>query len=250
MARLAGKVGLITGGGTGVGRATAELFGAEGARVIINFSRSKSDADDTVKSLEAQGVEAVAIQADVSDEAQVEAMFANVEAKFGRLDILVNNAAVTQMVAYDDLRGLTSEIWDKIMSVNVKGAFFCSRDAIELMLKNGEGQIVNVSSIAGIAGLGSSIAYSASKAALINMTRGLAASHAPEIQVNAVAPGVIETRWIQGWEKYTDPHREKTPMKRHAQPEDIAMSIFGLIINPFVTGQTLVVDGGRTIGTT
>ena len=249
MSRLAGKVALITGGGTGVGRATAKLFAAEGANVVVNYSRSKSDAEETVESVRKLDVQSVAIQADVSDEQQVASMFEEIRKDFGRLDILVNNAATTQMVPYDDLRGLTSEIWDNIMAVNVKGAFFCSREAIELMKKNDGGQIVNVSSIAGVCGLGSSIAYSASKAALINMTRGLAATHAPAIQVNAVAPGVIETRWIEGWEKFTDPHREKTPMKRHAQPVDVAMSIFGLIINPFVTGQTLIVDGGRTIGT-
>jgi 3-oxoacyl-[acyl-carrier protein] reductase len=118
------------------------------------------------------------------------------------------------------------------------------------MKKQGRGSIVNVSSVAGFTGLGSCIAYAASKAAVINMTRALAHSCAPEVSVNAVAPGVVETRWIEGWEKFTDPHKTATPMQRHASPHDVAQAIHGLIVNPFVTGETVRVDGGRTLGAT
>jgi 3-oxoacyl-[acyl-carrier protein] reductase len=162
----------------------------------------------------------------------------------------VNNAATTQFVAYTDLDGMSSDIWDRIFAVNVKGVFFCCREAIKRMKRQGKGSIVSVSSIAGMTGLGSSIAYAASKAAIINMTRGLAASCAPEISVNAVAPGVVETRWIEGWEEFTDPHKDATPMKRHATPHDVALAIYGLILNPFTTGETIRVDGGRTLGAT
>ena len=247
---LSGQTALITGGGTGVGRATALLLAKAGCDVAVNYSRSSDEANKTAGDIQALGRKAIAVAADVSNEQAVAEMFATVKSEFGRCDILVNNAATTEMVPYTDLDGMTSEIWDRIISVNVKGAFFCCREAIAMMKEAGKGSIVNVSSIAGQTGLGSSLAYSASKAALINMTRGLAASCAPEVSVNAIAPGVIETRWIQGWEKFTDPHREATPMKRHATPEDVAMSIYGLIINPFVTGQTLRVDGGRTLGAT
>ena len=248
--KLEGKVAVVTGGGTGIGKATSLLLAREGCDVVVNYSRSQTEANETVAEIEALGRKAIAVQADISDESAVNAMFQAVDEKLGRVDILVNNAATTQFVPYTDLDGLTAEIWDKIFDVNVKGVFYCCREAIKRMKQHGNGSIVSVSSIAGMTGLGSSIAYAASKAAVINMTRGLAASAAPEVSVNAVAPGVVETRWIEGWEKFTDPHRDATPMKRHAQPEDVAAAIFGLILNPFTTGETIRVDGGRTLGAT
>jgi 3-oxoacyl-[acyl-carrier protein] reductase len=130
---------------------------------------------------------------------------------------------------------------------NLKGAFFCCRAVIPVMRSRDGGQIVNVSSISGFTGQGSCIAYAASKAALINMTRALAVSQAPHIRVNAVAPGVVETRWISGMENFTDQHRRATPLKRVAYPEDVAIAIFGLVINEFITGHTVVVDGGRML---
>ena len=248
--KLENKIAVVTGGGTGIGRATSLLLAREGAHIVVNYSRSEKDAHATVDEIKALGRKAVAIQADISDEDAVQTMFSQVDSELGSVDILVNNAATTQFVPYDDLDGLTSEIWDKIMAVNVKGVFVCCREAIKRMKQQGSGAIVSVSSIAGLTGLGSSIAYAASKAAVINMTRGLAASCAPEVSVNAVAPGVVETRWIEGWEMFTDPHRDATPMKRHATPEDVALAIFGLILNPFTTGETIRVDGGRTLGAT
>jgi len=247
--RLKDRVALVTGGGTGIGKATSLLLASEGCDVAVNYSRSQSEAEATVSEIEELGRRAIAVQADIADEQSVVEMFSQIDQTFGKLDILVNNAATTHFVAYTDLNGLTGEIWDKILSVNVKGVFYCCREAIRRMKANGQGSVVSVSSIAGLTGLGSSIAYSASKAAVINMTRALAASAAPEVSVNAVAPGVVETRWIAGWEEFTDPHREATPMKRHAKPEDVAMAIYGLILNPFTTGETIRVDGGRTLGT-
>ena len=248
--KLEGRIALVTGGGTGIGKATSLLLAREGCDVAVNYSRSKDDADATVAEIQALGRRAVAIQADVGDESQIVGMFEQLDQQLGTVDILVNNAATTQFVPYTDLDGMTGEIWDKIFAVNVKGLFFCCREAIKRMKPAGRGSIVSVSSIAGMTGLGSSIAYASSKAAVINITRGLAASSAPEVSVNAVAPGVVETRWIEGWEKFTDPHRDATPMKRHAQPEDVALAIFGLILNPFTTGETIRVDGGRTLSGT
>ncbi len=246
--RLQDQVALITGGGTGIGRATAVLFASEGADVVVNYSRSQAEAEETVSLVEGLGRRAVAIQANVADDAQVQTMFATAHNTFGKLDILVNNAATTHMVPYTDLDGMDDQKWDDILSVNVKGVFHCMRAAIRIMREqSSQGQIVNVSSISGITGQGSSVAYAASKAAVINMTRGMAKSEAPKIRINAVAPGVVETRWIAGWEKFTDPHKSITPLGRHAQPEDIATTIFGLAINPFITGQTITIDGGRTL---
>ena len=248
--RLEKRIALVTGGGTGIGKATSLLLASEGCDVAVNYRQSKAEADATVAEVEKLGRRAVAIQADVGKEAEIVAMFEQLDKQLGPVDILVNNAATTQFVPYPDLDGMTGEIWDKIFDVNVKGLFFCCREAIKRMKSAGRGSIVSVSSIAGMTGLGSSIAYASSKAAVINITRGLAASCAPEVSVNAVAPGVVETRWIEGWEKFTDPHRAATPMQRHAKPDDVALAIFGLILNPFTTGETIRVDGGRTLGGT
>ena len=250
MMNLEGKIALVTGGGTGVGHATSRLLAEQGCDVAVNYSRSKSEAESTAEAVRQLGRRSLAIQADISDQEAVEAMFAAIDQKLGKLDILVNCAATTTFVPYDDLDGLTGEMWDDIFAVNVKGTYFCCREALKRMKPRGAGAIVSVSSISGITGMGSSIAYAASKGAVNNMTRALAISGAPEVSVNAVAPGVIETRWIEGWEKFTDPHREATPMKRHATAKDVAMSIYGLILNPFMTGQTITVDGGRTLGAT
>ncbi len=247
---LTNKVALVTGGGTGVGHATSLLLAEKGCDLVVNYSRSEKEALDTVVEIEKLGRKAIAVQADVSDESAINAMFEKVDEQFGRIDILVNSAAMTRFVAYDDLDGMTGEIWDEIFAVNVKGLFFCCREAIKRMKKLGSGSVVSVSSISGMTGMGSSIAYASSKASVNCMTRSLAISGAPNVSVNAVAPGVIETRWIKGWEAFTDPHREATPLERHAQPQDVAMAIYGLIINPFMTGQTITVDGGRSLGAT
>ncbi|MBK36657.1 MAG: 3-ketoacyl-ACP reductase [Gemmatimonadetes bacterium] len=247
MGQLDGKVALITGGGTGIGRATALKFAGDGADVAVNYSRSKDAADKTVADLEALGRKAVAIQADVSDESSVSRMVDETVDTLGRLDILVNNAGTTRMVPLDDLKGLTDEDWDRILSVNVKGTFYVCRAAIPKMKANGGGRIVNIASIAGTTGQGSSIAYSASKAAIICMTQSLAVSQAPEIQINAVSPGLVETRWVEGWEENNKGHARGTPMQRNALAEDVAEAIYGVATSGFVTGQNLIVDGGRSL---
>lgn len=247
---LEGKVALVTGGGTGVGKATSLLLAKKGCDVIVNYSRSVADAEATVEEVRALGQKAITIRTDISDEAAVTTMFDSIDSQFGRLDVLVNSAAITKFVPYDNLDGMTGAIWDEIFAVNVKGTFYCCREALRRMKRQGTGAVVSVSSVSGITGMGSSIAYAASKAAINNMTRALAISGAPHVSVNAVAPGVIETRWIEGWEAFTDPHKQATPMQRHAAAHDVAMAIYGLIINPFITGQTITVDGGRTLGAT
>ena len=247
MGRLDGKVALVTGGGTGIGRATSLLFAADGADVAVNYSRSRDDAEKTVADIKAIGRRAIAVKADISDNAAVVAMVDTVVKAFGRLDVLVNNAGTTRRVDLADLDGLTDADWDTILGVNVKGTFYVCRAAIPQMKKSGGGRIVNVASIAGTTGQGSSIAYSASKAAIICLTQSLAVSQAPDIQVNAVSPGLVETRWVAGWETSNQGHARGTPMQRNATPEDVAESIFGLVTSGFVTGQNLIVDGGRSL---
>lgn len=247
MPEFEGKVALITGGGTGIGRATALLLAGQGVDVAVNYSRSREDAERTASDAEEAGVSSIAVKANVADEAQVRAMVVETVDTLGRLDFLVNNAGTTHAAPLADLDAINDAHWDEIFSVNLKGTFYASRAAIPEMRKNGAGHIVNVSSIAGINARGSSIPYSMSKAAIINLTKSLAIGQAPDIQVNAVAPGVVETRWIVGWEEFTSAHREHTPLQRLAQPEDVAKAIYGLLLNDFITGHTVVIDGGRTL---
>ena len=246
MGRLDGKVALVTGGGTGIGRATCLLLASEGADVAVNYSRSLNEAEATVADIRALGRNSIAIRTDVSVESAVREMVDRVVGELGRLDILVNNAGTTVFVPLADLEALTDDAWDPVFDVNVKGAFYCARAAIARMPEAG-GQIVSVASIAGTCGQGSSIAYCASKAALISLTKSLAVSQAPRIRANAVAPGIVNTRWVKGWEEFVRVNREATPLQRVAEPEDIANAILGLVVNELVTGQVLVVDGGKTI---
>jgi 3-oxoacyl-[acyl-carrier protein] reductase len=178
-------------------------------------------------------------------------MVDQIQKEFGRIDILVNNAGFTRFIQHSDLEAMNEEIWDRIMHVNLKGAFFCCRAVAPQMKKQGGGRIINVASVAGLTGQGSSIAYCASKAGMISITKSLARALAPEICVNAIAPGLIDTRWLDGVEG-ADSIRERFQnaalLKRVGTPEDIAEVAVSLAVDwSFVTGQVIVVDGGRTL---
>ncbi|MBP1765272.1 MAG: putative dehydrogenase like protein [Firmicutes bacterium] len=241
------KVGLITGGGTGTGKAVALELAKRGVDIIINYSRSKQEAEQTAAEIRQCGVACLVQQADVSDDGQVRAMVENGVAHFGRLDYLVNSSGVTVFVDLKDLEGLKPEHWDRIMDVNVKGLFYVCR-AASPYLKQSQGSIVNITSIAGITGLGSSIAYAASKAAAISVTKSLARALAPEVRVNSVAPGIILTRWVEGQDAHIKRLSEGTPLGRVCSPEDVAEVVLPLLMTAgMVTGQTLVVDGGMTL---
>jgi 3-oxoacyl-[acyl-carrier protein] reductase len=241
------KIALITGGGTGIGRAIALILARSGVHIALNFSRSEEDALKTCREIKELGVRCMTYQADVAQDAEVRLMVSQVVADFGKLDILVNNAGMTHFVEHTDLEGMKEEYWDDVMGVNVKGMFFCCRAAAP-ELKKSRGCIVNIASIAGLTGLGSSIAYAASKAAGISVTKSLARVLAPEVRVNAVAPGIVQTRWVEGKEDHIARLATGTPLGRVAGPEDIAEVVFSLIAQAgFVTGQTIVVDGGNFI---
>lgn len=241
---LKGKTALITGAGTGIGRSIALRLAAAGADIAINYSRSEKEALQTQKAVQESGVRSLVYKADVADDGQVRAMVGETIKKLGRLDILVNNAGVTYFVEHADLEGLKGEYWDRIMGVNVKGMFFCCRAAAE-ELKKRKGCIINITSIAGLTGLGSSIAYAASKAAAISLTKSLARVMAPEVRVNSIAPGVVLTRWVEGQEDHVQRLAEGSPMGRVATAEDISEVAYALITQAgFVTGQSIVVDGG------
>jgi 3-oxoacyl-[acyl-carrier protein] reductase len=244
--RLGGKAALVTGGGTGIGRATALALAGDGAAVAVNYSRSRGDAEETVSEIRSRGGRAIAVACDISDERGVEAMVARVADEWGRFDVLVNNAGTTKFINHRDLEALTAEVWDRILAVNVKGTFYCCRAAARAM-KDG-GRIINIGSVAGIRGNGSSIAYAASKAAIHTMTLSLARALAPAITVNAIAPGLIETRWHGGREAENAARAARFPVQRIGRPDDIAHVALALATaDNFLTGQVIVVDGGAAL---
>jgi len=241
------KVALVTGSATGVGRAVAIRFAKRGFAVVVNYSKSREDAEETLRLVNSEGVSGILCQATVADDAQVRAMVERCRVELGGLDVLVNNAATTKFVPHHDLDALTDELWDEIFQVNLKGAMYATRAAMPL-LKARKGCVVNTSSVAGLQGHGSSIPYSASKAALNCMTQSLARAFAPDVRVNAVAPGPILTRWLDGHEEHVAKAIAQTPLQRAASPEDVADVVEFLAIGTtLMTGQVVVVDGGRTM---
>jgi 3-oxoacyl-[acyl-carrier protein] reductase len=244
---MSGKVALVTGGGTGVGRAVVLQLAARGVQVAVNYSRSRDEAEATAADAAALGVRSMAIACDVADDAAVREMVRHCQSELGRLDILVNNAGTTHFVPHADLEAMSEDKWDRILAVNLKGPFFTSRAAIPLM-RAGGGAIVNVASVAGVAGAGSSIAYAASKGGLITLTKSLARAFAPDIRVNAVCPGVIISRWLAERQDMVDAAIKITPLQRASTTDDVADVVTFLACDAgMMTGQALVVDGGRTM---
>jgi 3-oxoacyl-[acyl-carrier protein] reductase len=251
---LGPAVAVVTGGGTGIGRAVTLALARAGARaVVVNYRRSAAEALDTVEQARALGCTAVAVAADVADDAQVRQMAARVLADFGGVDVLVNNAGTTRAVEHADLDGLTDEIWHEVLDANLLGAFHCAR-AFAPALRTGRGAIVNIASISGYRAGGSSIAYGVSKAALLQLTRNLAVALAPEVRVNAVAPGTVAaTRWqpgLHGEEEFARRaarEREAVPLRRTAEPEHVAQAVIGLLGMELVTGEALILDGGKHV---
>lgn len=249
--KLQGKVALITGGGTGIGRAISNSFAKEGASIVVNYSKSQAEAAQAMAEVEALGAMSSMVQADVSSDKTVRAMVEQVHKRYGRIDILVNNAGITRFIDHADLEAMHEDIWDRIFAVNLKGVFFCCRAVASFMKKQGSGRIINIASVAGLSGQGSSIAYCASKAGVISITKSLARALAPEICVNAIAPGLIETRWldgVSGAEAMRERFKNAALLKRVGLPADIAEVALSLAVDwSFVTGQIIVVDGGRTV---
>jgi 3-oxoacyl-[acyl-carrier protein] reductase len=248
------KAALITGGGTGVGRATALELARRGCRVAVNYSKSAAEAGQTVAELRSLGVSAIALQGSVAHDTDCRRLVAQTVQELGQLDILVNSAGTTQFIANDDLEAVPDDVWERIFAVNLKGPFQMARAAKSAILAAGGGDIVNVSSVAAFAGHGSSIPYCASKGALNTLTVSLARVLAPKIRVNAVAPGFIAGRWLQNGlgEKYESTkaaYESQVPLGRVCEPEDIASVIVGLITgSDLVTGQVVVCDAGMSLG--
>jgi 3-oxoacyl-[acyl-carrier protein] reductase len=250
---VSGKVAIITGGGTGVGRATALELARRGCAVAINYSRSRDEAEATAAEVAKLGVRAIHVQADVADDAQCRALVATTVRELGRLDVLVQSAGITVFVPHANLDAITADDWQRVLGVNLVGAFQMARAVRAPMEAAGAGAIVNVSSVAGLAGIGSSIPYCASKAGMNNLTITLARALAPKIRVNAVAPGFITGRWLEGglgnaYEPIRKAMEAKSPLGRVAEPEDVSAAIVSLVCgSEMVTGVILPVEGGMLI---
>jgi NAD(P)-dependent dehydrogenase (short-subunit alcohol dehydrogenase family) len=250
---LQGTVALVTGGATGIGRASClALADAGAAGVVVNYSRSSQDAEKAVAELAGHGCAAIAQQADVADDVQVRAMARRVLDRFGRLDVLVNSAGTTVVVPHQDLDDLTDQMWRDVLEVNLLGPFRCTR-AFASPLRKARGAVVNIASISGYRAGGSSIAYGVSKAALLQLTRNLAVALAPEVRVNAVAPGTVATRWQtalhgeQGFADFARQERESVPLRTTTEPEHVAQAVLGLLGMDLVTGEALILDGGKHV---
>jgi 3-oxoacyl-[acyl-carrier protein] reductase len=244
---MKGKTAIVTGGGTGIGRAVSLQLAARGAAVAVVYSRSAAEARDTVAGIEAQGGRALALGADVSVRSEVERMTAEVAQAFGRIDYLVNNAGITRQLPFADLDAIDDGVWDELYGVNVKGAFYCSRAAAPWLRRQPGSAIVNIGSIAGETGYGSSLPYAVSKAAMHGLTRSLARALAPAVRVNAIAPGAVGTRWWSGNEDKMRMLAGSVALNRVSNPDDIAATVLMLLEAESVTGQVLKADNGQTL---
>ncbi|MFB6365204.1 SDR family NAD(P)-dependent oxidoreductase [Paenibacillus elgii] len=244
---LRDKVALVTGGGTGIGRAACFALAERGASVIVNYSRSAADAEATAQSIRDKGGQAVAIRADISQDREVRHMVDQANQQFGTVDVLVNNAGMTRHIPMEDLEAATDEVWDELYDVNVKGMFFCARAVAPFMKSNKQGAIVNIGSIAGITGLGSSLPYAVSKAAVHGLTKSLARALAPYIRVSCIVPGAVATRWWEGKEEQMKRLAPQLLLQRISTPEDIARMICAALEQEAMTGQIITVDSGQTL---
>ncbi len=245
--KLKDQVAIVTGAGTGMGRAIAERFAAEGAKVLVNYRASKDAAEEVVAGIKEKGGEAETCQANVAVDAEARQMAADAEQRWGRLDVLVNNAGWSKVTPHHQLEDLTDEIWDRTLNTNLRGAFYATRAAVPLMRKSGGGSVINNTSASAWHAAGSSIVYSASKAALVNMTKSLARVLAPEIRVNAIAPGLVRTRFA-GWpQSVFDEGPKHTPLQRIATAEEVAAVVLFLAADATaITAETILIDGGKT----
>lgn len=239
---LAGRVALVTGSSSGIGEQTARRLSALGATVVVNSATSVEAGTAVAESL--PGPSAY-VQADISDQAAGQALLDATIERFGQLDILVNNAGWTTVVPHDDLDGLTDEIFAKTMEVNVFGTWWLTKAAIPLLRQSDDGNVVTITSIAGIRPVGSSMAYSMAKAALNQMTELLAKSYGP-VRFNAVAPGLVATPWTESWDAQHAAVAAMAPVPRSATADDCAEAVLALLRNRYTSGSVFVVDGGLT----
>lgn len=232
-------VALITGSSSGIGAEVARRLAADGHAVVVN-SRTSVEAGEAL----ATEIDGVYEQADLGDEAAAQALVARVLERHGRLDVLVNNAGTTEVIAHGDLGAATADVWRRLYDVNVIAPFVLVTAAEQALRAAAPGCVVNVSSLAGVRPTGSSIPYAASKAALNHQTRLLAKALGPHVRVNAVAPGLVDTPWTESWTEIRSLVQAMAPLRRSATPADVAEVVLGLVRSTYVTGEVVVVDGG------
>jgi ketoreductase RED2 len=240
---LNGKVAIVTGSSSGIGEAVARALAAAGAAVVVNSATSVAAGKAVAASL----ADAVYVQADIADDEACRSLVATATRRFGRLDILVNNAGTTKVIPHADLDAATDEVWRDIFEVNVLGTWHMIRAAVPALRCSGSGCILNVTSLAGERPVGSSIPYAVSKAGLNHLTLLLAKTLGPQIRVNAVAPGLVDTPWTASWDATREAVRAQAPLRRSGVPADVAAAVLGVIQSEYITGQVLTVDGGLTL---
>ena len=252
---IKGGVTIVTGSATGVGAASAKLLASKGCNVVINYTKSEAEAKETQAECEALGVETLLVQADVSKDEDCRRMAQAAIDKWGRIDGLINNAGTTHFMNHANLDGLSADDFQRIYAVNVIGPYQMTRAVVPQMKKQGAGAVVNVSSIAGVMGVGSSIAYTASKGALNTMTLSLARALGPEVRVNTICPGFITGRWLRGgmgddaYEAAKAAQERNTPLRKAGTPEDMAQAAVWFIEGAdLITGEILIVDAGSHLG--
>jgi 3-oxoacyl-[acyl-carrier protein] reductase len=244
---LKGTVAIVTGGNGALGQRICHALAGAGCNVAVVYAQSKDQASEVAGKLHDSGIEAEAMQCDVANPRQVEGLLSQVLERFGRVDILVNDAAYNKWIAFNDLDNMTFEEWNKIIGINLTGPAMLTKAVAPAMKRQGAGRIVNISSIAGLAPQGSSIPYAVSKAGLNHLTKCMAVGLAPEILVNCIAPGYLEgTRASSNLEPaFRERARTGSLLKRAADLDDIARQVLEFCRTDSVTGQTLVIDSGR-----
>ncbi|MBR9982578.1 MAG: SDR family oxidoreductase [Desulfatitalea sp.] len=253
---LSNAVAIVTGASSGIGAAVARQLAAKGCHVVINFSRNADGARQTAEACADAGGQTLVQRADVAEDADCRTLVDAAVNRFGRLDILVNNAGITKFCAHQDLAGLSKEDFLNLYTVNLVGAFQMTRAAESALRQQPVAHIVNMASIAGITGIGSSIAYAASKGALVTMTLSLARVLGPQIRVNAICPGFVQGEWLKkglGEEIYTavyNQYAEIAPLKDTATADTVAQTLVALVGGAdWTTGETVIVDGGAHLHT-
>jgi len=247
MKKLEGKVALITGSSRGIGKAIALEFARNGAKVIVNYSKSKESAEAVVSEIEKIGSNAIAIKADVSKENDIEKLFAEARKVFGKIDVLVNNAGV---YVHNEATEFNEQNWNAVLDTNLKSVMLCTKEAVIEMQRHKSGTIVNIASTWGIINYGGAPAYGASKAGIIFLTKRFAKEFGPNIRVNAIAPGMIDTEMTaRDSEEHIKQYSSEATLKRMGKPEEIAKAVLFLASDDssYITGEVIIVDGGYNL---
>lgn len=244
---LKGCTAIVTGGSGGLGERICHALARNGVNVVVNYAESEAKAKGVASEIVGLGVRAFAVRADVTDPRAVSAMVERTRNEFGRIDILVNDAAFNKEIPFPDLDGLSLEIWNHILATNLTGAFNCIKAVAPVMRAQGKGRIINISSGAGILPRGSSIAYAVSKAGMIHLTKCMAVALSPAVTVNSIAPGFMEgTRMSANWSaQYAATAADRTLLRRTVDKDDVAEQLITLCRSESITGQTILMDSGR-----